>query len=387
MGGSCSTQRNEASKSAVYAKDDAKDDDEEDDVVPDLGNKENDVVPDIKKPVMSAKKSIVAASDFSKFQQNTGGHADDEDTADAVLPEKPPGASPFPVIESSDVVVVPPGRCQLGPGEFLALPLVARQVVNHDTRIFTFACPDTTKPLGLSTIASVLVRAMIEGEDDQVIRPYTPISTNNLVGTFELLVKIYKTGRMSSHMDNMALGETLEFKHLPVELKKRPSSIGIKPVPGSGSSGGSRTLYPFRNVNHVVMIVGGTGITPMIQALHAIIGTKNDNTQVTMLYGSRTQHDILGKELLDAWAVKYAAQFKVFHVLSREPAGSDWKGARGRIDGKILDEYCPKVAEDIRVFVCGPDAMFGSICGARNKLEVDGEIARLGFQKEQVVKL
>jgi cytochrome-b5 reductase len=45
------------------------------------------------------------------------------------------------------------------------------------------------------------------------------------------------------------------------------------------------------------MLAGGTGITPMIQALHAILDNTNEappKQRVTLFYGSQTSDDILG---------------------------------------------------------------------------------------------
>jgi hypothetical protein len=53
----------------------------------------------------------------------------------------------------------------------------------------------------------------------------------------------------------------------------------------------------------IVSCLGGTGITPMIQALHAILGSgpddqKSSTKEVTLLYGSRNKSDILGGDML-----------------------------------------------------------------------------------------
>jgi len=95
-----------------------------------------------------------------------------------------------------------------------------------------------------------------------MVRPYTPVSTNALKGSFELMVKCYDGG-LSKHMDGMSIGDSLDFKHISFNVK---------------------TQHPF--VKKVGMLVGGTGITPMLQALHAILGTEGDTTEVTC--GSNT---------------------------------------------------------------------------------------------------
>jgi len=85
----------------------------------------------------------------------------------------------------------------------------------------------------------------------------------------------------------------------------------------------------FMKYDEILMLVGGTGVTPMIQALHAILGSDKKHPVVTMLYGSRMSSDILGKECLHKWAKDYPEQFKLTDVLSHEPEDSDWTGARG----------------------------------------------------------
>eukprot|EP01047_Picozoa_sp_COSAG01_P136830 COSAG01_NODE_67249_length_267_cov_1.488095_1_plen_39_part_10 len=39
------------------------------------------------------------------------------------------------------------------------------------------------------------------------------------------------------------------------------------------------------------MIVGGTGITPMLQDLHALLGTPGDDTEISLVVSNRAQKD------------------------------------------------------------------------------------------------
>ena len=82
--------------------------------------------------------------------------------------------------------VVPPGLCQLT-DEFTT----ASWKKGPGSATIPSSCaslPDATKPLNLSTCACILA-----GHKDDV-RPYTPISTNAMTGSFELLVKAYPNG-------------------------------------------------------------------------------------------------------------------------------------------------------------------------------------------------
>ena len=47
------------------------------------------------------------------------------------------------------------------------------------------------------------------------------------------------------------------------------------------------------------MIAGGTGITPMYQALELLANTPGDDTEVTLLYGNASTEDILMQKELE----------------------------------------------------------------------------------------
>lgn len=51
----------------------------------------------------------------------------------------------------------------------------------------------------------------------------------------------------------------------------------------------------------------------MIQALHALLGTPEDKTEISLLYGSRTSNDILGGAAVDEWSKKSGGRFKCTH--------------------------------------------------------------------------
>jgi len=202
------------------------------------------------------------------------------------------------------------------------------------------------------------------GLEEPVIRPYTPISTQRLVGKFELMIKIYEQGAFSQFIAQLPIGGTVEFKHIPFNVKIQ---------------------YPFRK--QVGMLCGGTGVTPMLQALHAVLGTEGDETEkVAMVYGSRSSDDILAGPTLDAWAAESGGKFTCTHVLSHEPEGSAWPGARGFISRQLVETHLPAPGDDTHVFVCGPPAMYEALCGPRDQKEVTGLLAEMGYTAEQVFK-
>lgn len=123
----------------------------------------------------------------------------------------------------------------------------------------------------------------------------------------------------------------------------------------------------------------------MIQALHAILGDAPD-TKVTMLYGSKFAHDILGQELLEKWAADYPDQFTLVDVLSDEPADSEWKGTRGYINRDLVRKHFPEPSANPLIFVCGPPPMYNALSGPREEKEVTGLLGEMGYHTEHVFK-
>ncbi|KAL3810577.1 hypothetical protein ACHAXA_002441 [Cyclostephanos tholiformis] len=275
--------------------------------------------------------------------------------------------------------LVPPGQCQFDP-TFRSVPLLDRVPCGSGgtSYLLRFGLPDEDMPLGLTTCACVLACAELSdakkgGDIVDVVRPYTPISANHQVGCFDLLVKDYgDSGWLSRYMcRDLPIGGTVKFKHIDFNVK----------IPA-----------PFKQ-RKIGMIAGGTGITPMIQALHAILGDgpedqRSETDEVVLLYGSRSADDVLGGEMLDKWAAAHEGKFRRVDVLSHEPPESDYAGERGFIDADRIVKYLPpaSLGEDVIIFVCGPPVMYELICGPRNESEVTGILGALGYSSRQVFK-
>ena len=73
-----------------------------------------------------------------------------------------------------------------------------------------------------------------------------------------------------------------------------------------------------RKVKHLGMIAGGTGITPMLQVITAIIRDEYDTTTtMALLFANQTEEDILLREELDGLARKHPHRFRVAYTLDR----------------------------------------------------------------------
>lgn len=330
-------------------------------------------------------------------------------------------------------------QCAL-PTTWVSLPLMARRPVNHDTHIFDFGVPDGFEAIQLPTCACLLLCAdNAEHGGGDAIRPYTPISPEDMKGRFQLLVKVYQqwgdplyahsfrpAGAASNFINRLQIGECIKFKHIPQNIKIQ---------------------YPFVGVNTITMIAVGAGIAPMIQALHKLL-QGGDTTKIVLLYGNRTVSDILLKEKLDEWAEKHHDRFRFIPVIGSRwstnvriglkqpalPAGFEelahprcvklaqelqsrlWVctsseerervqeehiaqhgeelsqlkpvAELGWVNYHVIKKHAYRPAQDTRVFVCGLPEVYKSLCGPRTDADLDPNtiLAKLGYTETMVVK-
>lgn len=109
--------------------------------------------------------------------------------------------------------------------------------------------------------------------------------------------------------------------------------------------------FVWESMQAPALLVGiGTGIAPMRAMLQAALGGATE--RVTVLFGARTELDLLFREEFDEYAAS-DARFRFEPVLSRPGAG--WRGSVGRVQGQL-----PRVVSELqpaRVYVCGTTTM------------------------------
>ena len=145
------------------------------------------------------------------------------------------------------------------------------------------------------------------------------------------------------------------------------------------ASGGEGQFYyeDLRDAKNVVALAGGSGITPFLSMAYAIRDGIED-FNLTIIFGSRTEENILFREELDAICAA-CDKVKVVHVLSDEEK-------EGFEHGFITAELIGKYAKDpYSVFICGPEAMYRFVSGEIDKLGLPGKNVRremLGVTKK-----
>ncbi|MFC1691813.1 ferredoxin--NADP reductase [Nanoarchaeota archaeon] len=207
----------------------------------------------------------------------------------------------------------------------MKLKIIAIKEEVDDVRTIRFDIVD--KGFSFEAAQFVMVQAELEvdGEKKPVKRAYSISSSPTKKDYFEITVRRVPDGLMSSYLvQEIKEGDELEItgpfgKYLLDESKK-----------------------------NIFLIAGGVGIGPMRCFLQYVIDSKLDKN-VVLLFSVRNQDEIIFKDELEEYE---NSNFKKIITLTREEDGTDWKGSRGRIDKKIIEENLADVNDSV-FYICG----------------------------------
>lgn len=224
---------------------------------------------------------------------------------------------------------------------------VISDIVEHDANVKSYFLKkkDGTNPAFFRAGQYVVVRQYIDGK--LIARPIS-ISCGpdfSLDGKYVLTIKRAPGGFMSDYiLDNWKVGTEVV------------------------TSGPQGVFYyeGLRDARNVVAVAGGSGITPILSMAYAILAGDED-FNLTVLYGSRTEKDVLFKKEFEE-ICKRTDKVKVVYVLSDEQK-------EGCESGFITAELIKKYAGDEQyiIFASGPQSMYTFL---------DGEVAKLGVAQK-----
>jgi len=233
----------------------------------------------------------------------------------------------------------------LNPNEYQKFMLRERIVINHNTRLFRFNLHHPEDVVGLPIGQHMSVKAVVDGKE--IYRPYTPVSSDDEKGYFDLIIKVYEKGQMSQYIDHMKPGDFLQVRGPKGTFEYKPNAV-----------------------KEMGMIAGGTGITPMLQVARAILKNPKEKTKINLIFANVNEDDVLLRSELDDM-VKQHSNFKVYYVLNNPPAG--WTGGVGFVSSDMMKLNFSGPSSDIKVLLCGPPMM--------NKA-MQGNLEALGYTPE-----
>lgn len=198
-----------------------------------------------------------------------------------------------------------------------------------------------------------------------VIRPYTPTSAPDAKGHLDLVIKAYPEGKMSRHLGDMKVGDTLDFKGPIVKFP-----------------------YEANALSEIGMVAGGTGITPMLQVAEHVLRNPGDRTKLSLVFGNVSPSDILLKERIDALAKQHPDRFKVTYIVDK--GGLTWRGSTGYITKDLLSKTMPAPGSGGKVFVCGPPGLMAAVSGDKSPDKsqgpLTGMLSEMGYTSDHVYK-
>ncbi|KAF8213368.1 NADH-cytochrome b5 reductase [Mycena galopus ATCC 62051] len=169
----------------------------------------------------------------------------------------------------------------LNPKIWLEFPLEKKIQISPNTAIYRFSLP-----------ARVTI--------SDITRSYTPISSDDQKGSFDLLIKSYEKGNISRHFSLLKLGNN-------------------------------------------------------IRIINAVLKNPADRTALSLIYANVNEEDILMKTEIDALARAHGDRFKVYYVLNNPPTG--WTGGVGFVSKDQIHTHLPASTGDAKILMCGPPPM------------------------------
>ncbi len=205
--------------------------------------------------------------------------------------------------------------------------------ISEDASLFTLSLDaDSSQKTPAYFSAGQYLSLLLKIENVTTTRPYTICSSPKeaLNGVYKILVKRVPDGFASNYiLDNWKEGTKVTCS---------------EPL-------GTFTYEPLRDAKNVIGIAGGSGIS-VFYSLAKAIAEGTENCSLTLLYGSKTEKDIILKNELKELS-KNCDKIKIVHVLSQEKKEGY---ENGFITADLIKNYSPE--GEYSIFVCGPQAMY-----------------------------
>jgi cytochrome-b5 reductase len=264
----------------------------------------------------------------------------------------------------------------LDTNQYVPLTLMKKEQISPDSFLLRVSTKQQSKDY---PVPSCLY---IKDDTIQIMRPYTPINANPYKdGYIDLVVKRYQRGSVSRTLSGFEPNDLIHVRGPMTEeyeyKENTLDEIGMVSVLVLTDG-----IYNADNAQ----IAGGTGISPMYQIIRRVLDNPQDQkTRLWLIYGNKTEQDILLKKELDALQAKYADRLKVKYVLEKPTEGYE----QGYVTDKMIKEMMLG-GDKRRIFVCGPNEMLALVCGERardySQGQVTGILARLGLTSNEIWK-
>jgi ring-1,2-phenylacetyl-CoA epoxidase subunit PaaE len=230
--------------------------------------------------------------------------------------------------------------------------LTIKEIIEEtpDTKTISFWQPIHQ---AVSYLAGQFITVIIEINGKKVRRSYS-MSSSPREGNLAITVKKVPNGLISNYLCDLAkVGDAIEI---------------MEPM-------GNFNLIPDANKSrNIVLFGGGSGITPLMSILKTALQAE-PKSKVYLVYGSRSEKEIIFKKHLDRLEIEFHERLKVIHVLTK-PSYS-WVGYKTRINQAstvtfLKQDFGINITE-AEYYLCGPEGMMEQVINALKLFEVPAE--------------
>jgi ring-1,2-phenylacetyl-CoA epoxidase subunit PaaE len=183
------------------------------------------------------------------------------------------------------------------------------------------------------------LKTSINGES--VRRAYSICSSPLIKNQISVAVKKVDNGKMSNFLNNnLTIGNTIEV--LPPEGRFTPD------------------LSP-NNHNHLLLIAGGSGITPMMSIMKTALSL-NPNASISLLYANRDVNSILFHKEINSLQSEFPNNLSVYITLDQgNPNDAHLIGQLNPQNVQNLASSIIKNQNNTEVYLCGPSPMMDAV--------------------------
>ncbi|CBJ30200.1 conserved unknown protein [Ectocarpus siliculosus] len=247
-------------------------------------------------------------------------------------------------------------KIALQPEVYAPFRLQEKVELSHDTRMFRFALQSPKHVLGLPIGQHVSMK-FVDADGKIVTRSYTPTSSDINLGHVDFVIKVYRPnehpkfpdgGKMSMHLERLKIGDTVDMR----------GPKGNLTYLGTGNF--SIRRRDDRQVRKLGMMAGGTGITPMLQVISAIMREGSTGlVEMSLIFANKSEDDILLRDMIEKLAASNP-NFKFHYTLDTVPEG--WAHSQGFISKEMVEKHMPPPGADTLILMCGPPPMLKFAC-------------------------
>jgi cytochrome-b5 reductase len=268
-------------------------------------------------------------------------------------------------------------------------PLASKEELCPDTHRFRFELPSSRHVLGVPIGQCIHLTARIDGE--LVKRSYTPTTSDDNQGYFDLIVKndsngrslsiffcrerrvtLYLLDKMSEYLNQLMIGHRVEVSGPSGNLIYRGD--GLFDIRSDKSE-----PFQTRRIRHLGLIAGGMGITSIYQIINEIcselVCDGSSQFDVSLIFANENEDTMVLREQIEQLSVSSAGRFRLRLIVDRD--NQQWKYSTGFVDETMIKAHLPAPGDDVLICVCGSASMLQSTCLPN--------LHRLGYNERMII--